>query len=123
MKRSEAGFSFVELLTAMGILSVLAAVALPQLNSYKDSGILARVQGDLRHIATAEEAYFLDNETFTSCTNSDCVSKLAGITALSRGVQIEMISTGTEFTGTATHERLSVTCQWDSSQEGFLGCS
>ena len=122
-KNSESGFTLIELLTTVSILGVLSAIAVPQFAGYRNNALVARVQSDLKHFAMAEEAYFVDNETFTSCTNETCANVLPSIRSLSPGVSIEIISTVTEFTASAGHPQLEVTCRWDSSLEGFVGCT
>lgn len=123
MKRKDSGFSMIELLVVIGILGILAAIAIPQINSYKNKGFLARAQSDLRHFATAQEAYFVDHQVYKSCSNQACVSLLPGVNSLSPGITLTITATATGFTMQTDHPQLPATCQWNSSQEGFLGCT
>jgi type IV pilus assembly protein PilA len=117
------GFTLIELLVAIGIIGILAAIAVQQYALYKAQGFDARAKTDLRNVASAEEAYFVDNETFLSCVDMDCADLLPGIVSLSDGVTVEVTAAAESFTATAEHPRGSgVVCQWDSSQEGFIGC-
>ena len=122
-ENNQSGYTMIELLTVVGIIGVLAIIAIPEFSTYQDRGFEARVKSDLRTVAAAEEAYFVDNEVFRSCTNNACVTNLPSVARLSDGVQVQMTATATGFTGAATHPQLSTTCRWDSSQAGFLGCS
>lgn len=61
-----------------------------QFAEYRRRGDVARAQSDLRNAAVAEEAYFVDHETYVSCKNGDCAAKLPGL-RLSNGVELEMI--------------------------------
>lgn len=56
------GFTLIELLVVMGIVSALIAVALPRYSDYRANAFDARAELDLRSVAMAEEAYFLENE-------------------------------------------------------------
>jgi type IV pilus assembly protein PilA len=122
--KKEKGFTLIELLVVIAIIGILAAIAIPQFAEYRQRGFDSRAKSDLRNVATAEEAYFADNEAYKSCANGSCASDLAGIAALSQGVTLSITATTTGFTGTSKHDKGSgVTCNWDTTQGGFTGCS
>ena len=125
MKRNEAGFTLIELLVVIAIIGILAAIAIPQFAEYRKRGFDSRAKSDLRNVATAEEAYFADNEVYKTCASSSaCVSALPGIASLSNGVTLAITATTTGFTGTSTHPKgTGVTCNWNSSNGGLTGCS
>lgn len=103
MSRSEAGFTIIELLVVVATISVLAAIALPQFAEYREKGHDREAQSTLRAIATAQEAYFLENDSYISCNQGNCHTFLDGIDPVSSDVTVSITSTGTEFTGTALH--------------------
>ncbi len=122
----EKGFTLIELLVVVAIIGILAAIAIPQFAEYRARGFDARAKSDLRNVATAEEAYFVDNEAYVTCTQETCPGMLPGITALSSGVVLNITASadGSSFTGTATHAKgTGVTCNWDSQNGGLTGCS
>ena len=120
----EKGFTLIELLVVIAIIGILAAIAIPQFAEYRQRGFDARAKSDLRNVATAEEAYFADYEKYVSCTGSACATSLAGISALSSGVSLQITATTTGFTGTSKHSKGSgVTCNWASNSGGLTGCS
>jgi type IV pilus assembly protein PilA len=122
--KTEKGFTLIELLVVIAIIGILAAIAIPQFAEYRARGFDARARSDLRNVATAEEAYFVDNEVYKSCTEADCNTLLPGVAALSQGVTLDIDATPTGFTGTSTHPKgTGVTCDWDSSAGGLTGCS
>lgn len=122
--KNEKGFTLIELLVVIAIIGILAAIAIPQFAEYRARGFDARARSDLRNVATAEEAYFVDNEVYKSCDDTDCDTLLPGVAALSAGVTLDITATPTGFTGTSTHPKgTGVTCSWDSSSGGLTGCS
>jgi len=114
------GFTLIELLTSMAIISILVALALPQYSAYRKKAFDLRALSDLRNVATAEEAYFLDNEKYQSCKNALCAA-LPGIKALSQGVTLQISANESSFTGSALHPKGSgKTFLWDNDKGGLL---
>jgi type IV pilus assembly protein PilA len=120
----EKGFTLIELLVVIAIIGILAAIAIPQFADYRKRGFDSRAKSDLRNVATAEEAYFADNEAYKSCTQATCPGALPGIASLSQGVTLSMTAATTSFTGTSKHPKgTGVTCNWNSGNGGLTGCS
>jgi|688.fasta_scaffold170211_3 type IV pilus assembly protein PilA len=103
-KLNAAGFTLIELLVVMGIIGALVSIAVPQYSAYKARAFDTRAQMDLRHVALAEEAYFLDSEHYLSCSNRNC-TMLPGIKTLSQGVTLAITATTTGFTGSSRHNQ------------------
>ncbi len=59
--RGEAGFSLLELMVVVVILSVLALVIVPRVIDRPDQARLARVQSDIAVLQSAVQLYRLDN--------------------------------------------------------------
>lgn len=113
------GFSLIELLVVMGIMSALIAVALPKYSSYRATAFDSRAEMDLRSIAMAEEAYFLENEKYLSCSDATC-AELPGIQRLSDGVKLSISASDTGFRGTSSHPKGSGKIfTWDSNLGGM----
>jgi prepilin-type N-terminal cleavage/methylation domain-containing protein len=64
--RDQRGVTFVELLTVVVIVGLLAVFALPRLSRNKEKTIIASMQSDMRNLALAEEGYYYANATYTS---------------------------------------------------------
>lgn len=60
-RKQQAGFSLLELMVVVVILSVLALVLVPRIIDRPDQARVARVQSDLAVVANAVKLYRLDN--------------------------------------------------------------
>lgn len=63
MKRSS-GFTLMELMVTMGILAVLAAIAIPSYKSYMHNSYLTECQNEVAAIQLAEQEFFLENNQY-----------------------------------------------------------
>ena len=66
MKKNEKGFTLIELMIVIAIIGILAAIAIPQFNAYRKRSFNAAALSDLKNFTTAQEAYFVDAQTY--CT-------------------------------------------------------
>jgi prepilin-type N-terminal cleavage/methylation domain-containing protein len=60
------GFTLIELLIVVCIIGILSIIAIPKFANSKGKAEKAALVSDLRNLATAEEAYFYDNATYTT---------------------------------------------------------
>lgn len=60
IKTFEKGFTLIELLIVIAIIAILAAIAIPNFLQAQTRSKVSRVKGELRSIATALEAYYVD---------------------------------------------------------------
>jgi len=68
-KRDERGFTLIELMIVIAIIGILAAIAIPQFSSYRKRAYNSAAESDLKNAATAEEAYFVDNQEYGTQDN------------------------------------------------------
>lgn len=64
-------FTLIELLIVVAIIAILAAIAVPNFLEAQVRSKVARVKNDLRTQATALEAYYVDNNSYTRDSDSD----------------------------------------------------
>jgi prepilin-type N-terminal cleavage/methylation domain-containing protein len=74
-KKSESGFTLIELMIVIAIIGILAAIAIPQFAAYRKRSYNSAAESDLRNAATAQEAYFVDFSTY-----GDALSEIYGAT-------------------------------------------
>ena len=82
----------VGLFVLIAIVGILAAIAIPQFSAYRTRSYNAAAQADLRSAITAQEAYYVDNGSYTAS-----IQRLSGTEyalTLSQGVTIEILSAG-----------------------------
>ncbi len=65
IRRNE-GFTLIELLIVVVIIGILAAIAIPRFAGTKEKAFDAAAKSDLRNAMTAQEAFFADNQSYTS---------------------------------------------------------
>jgi prepilin-type N-terminal cleavage/methylation domain-containing protein len=58
------GFTLIELLIVVGIIAILAAIAVPNFLEAQTRAKVSRVKSDMRSLATAVEAYAVDNNHY-----------------------------------------------------------
>jgi type IV pilus assembly protein PilA len=99
------GFTLIELLIVVVIIGILAAIAIPQFSDTKEQAQVAKMKSDLRNLITAQEAYFVGNDTYTAT--------LGDLTDFnpSQGVTVTINSaTASGWDATASHGSVTDDC-------------
>ena len=74
-RNNEKGFTLIELMIVIAIIGILAAIAIPQFSAYRTRSYNSAAESDLRNAATAQEAFYVDNQRYCNT-----ISLLAGTT-------------------------------------------
>ncbi len=107
-RHRESGFSLVEMMIVLTLISILSVIATVTLGSSSSQAYKAAMLSDLRNVAAAQEAYI--EQTFAEtgkATYANNVTKLD--VNLSNGVRIRMRANRNGWSARATHERVSGT--------------
>lgn len=113
-------FTLLELLVVMAIIGILASISIPKFSEYRRRAFDTRALSDLRNIATAEEAYFMDQEKYLSCSDQSC-TQLPGISGISKGVLVKVTANVDTFIAEAHHKSgTGNVYHWDSEHGGLL---
>ena len=109
------GFTLLELLVAIGIIGILASLAIIQYVTYKQRAFDARALSDMRNAMSAQEAYFATHETF-----KDSLSQLEGFDTASPSVTVVLDNFGDRWEGSSYHPQGSKTFCYDSDTTEIL---
>ena len=66
LKQVQKGFTLIELMIVVAIIGILAAIAIPQFNAYRQKAYNAAAVSDLRVFRTVMETYLHDHTYFPS---------------------------------------------------------
>ena len=110
MQRSEQGFTIMELLVTLSILSILTSVALTHYQEYTELSFDARAISDLRNTISAQEAQFVDTEAYVAD-----VTQLVGFDHTSPAVTLILAADANSWRVSSYHPKGTKTYCFDSS--------
>jgi len=64
------GFTILELLIVIAVISILVGIALPRFKGLQDEGNIVKAKGELRMLQTAVESYYIHNNNTLPATLS-----------------------------------------------------
>ncbi|NQY92199.1 MAG: prepilin-type N-terminal cleavage/methylation domain-containing protein [Deltaproteobacteria bacterium] len=109
---AEKGFTLFELLIAVAIIGILAAVSIPRFSDYRAAAFDSRAQQDLRNVASAQELHHATSDTYAAAT-----ADLAGFSS-SPGVVMAIASAdASAFVASASHPGGKNVYSWDSAAQ------
>ena len=100
--KKESGFTLIELMIVIAIIGILAAIAIPQFSAYRTRSYNSAAQADLRNAATAQEAYYVDEQKYRADPQTNLIGSTYGLYT-SANVTLTGTATDTRYTMTAFH--------------------
>jgi prepilin-type N-terminal cleavage/methylation domain-containing protein len=101
---SRRGFTLIELLIVVVIIGILATFAVIQMRSSKDKAVVSTMAADLHAINLEQEAYFVQNRTYTTDLG------LLNVVLSPANAATVVEATATGWSGRMTNPRVSKTC-------------
>ncbi len=102
MKSNNKGFTLIELLVVIGIIGVLAAIAIPVYAQYKTRALDSEAKSHLHNVYLACKGYWTDNGSGNSCTVPIASGTAYGYLQ-TPSVSITASGIETTFIGAASH--------------------
>ena len=76
MKKRREGFTLVELLIVIAVISILIGIAIPRFKGMQQEGWYAQASSELKTVQTAIESYYLHQKSYPATTATICASVL-----------------------------------------------
>ena len=73
------GFTIIELLIVIAVISILVGIALPRFRGMQEEGKIAQAKGELRTLQTAMESYYIHNSNAYPAVLSSLTSAVPNI--------------------------------------------
>lgn len=106
--RNTRGFSLIELLTVMLVISILAAIAIPNFNAIRERAFVSTMKGDLHGLRYAQEVYNVEPDGVYATT----IAELGDLWNPSEDVTVTLTGDGETWSAEAFHPGTPVVCRY-----------
>jgi len=114
-KKNQKGFTLIELMIVIAIIGILAAIAIPQFSAYRERGYQASMKADANSIRIAEEAYFVDKNTYTTSTGDLGNFGFKGFSSGNSATIAAVSDINKDFSVTVSSDKTNKTVVYDST--------
>ena len=115
----ESGFTLIELLIVIAIIGILAAIAIPQFNAYKQQSYGADTKTHLHNIFIACKGYWADSSSVQTCTHTLVIAS-PGIYGYMQTPSIIITAGGIEAAWSATGQNTNSPQAYVIDQAGVI---
>lgn len=102
------GFTLVELLFVMAIISILAGIGISQMSSSTDTAEKTAAKGNIRNVITEAQLFYATNQTYAGFTSTN--GKVTVATAVAGGFCVE----------TTANDAAATTYRYDSTTDSAV---
>ena len=102
MTKKQEGFTLIELMIVIAIIGILAAIAIPQFSAYRTRSYNSAASADLRNAATAQEAYYVDEQTYVAAPQTNLIGTTYGFWT-SENVSVDGSADASGYSMTSFH--------------------
>lgn len=76
-QRFSRGFTIIELLIVIVVISILIGIAIPRFRGMREEGNIAKSKGELRTLQAAVESYYIHNDAYPATSSAALETALA----------------------------------------------
>ena len=138
--RNTQGFTLIELMIVVAIIGILAAIAIPQYQTYVIKTQVTRAMGEVSSMKAAIEICLLNSQMVLGTGNGECEPQARPSSILSGGSQVgnltpagmgnpqvvldaNLTTVESTFGNSAAPSLLNKTLTWSRDSSGTWGCS
>lgn len=123
MKKTQQGFTLIELMIVVAIIAILAAIAIPQYQNYVARSAVTRLVGETGAYKTAIEDCLAQGDTTATCTNAPPVTATASKNGIAPTVGESGTIVGTFSTSAPTVVSSSTVTWTRTASDGSWSCA